>query len=75
MQLSYKLNVWSRSLEGVAQLCVKAFADALQVIPYILASNAGLYPLKIVSELLSRHSNGEIHAGINIRKVSIWYYN
>ncbi|CAL9038678.1 unnamed protein product, partial [Musa banksii] len=48
--------------------CIKEFAEALEVIPYTLAENAGLNPLVIVTELWNRHAQGETNAGINVRK-------
>ncbi|CAL9776862.1 unnamed protein product, partial [Musa acuminata subsp. burmannicoides] len=44
------------------------FAEALEVIPYTLAENAGLNPIVIVTELRNRHAQGESNAGINVRK-------
>lgn len=34
----------ARSLPGVSQMCVKRFAEALEVVPYTLAENAGASP-------------------------------
>jgi len=50
---------------------VKAFANALEVIPYTLAENAGLNPIKIVTELRNRHILGEKYTGINVRKSTV----
>ena len=50
--------------------CVRAYADALEVIPSTLAENAGLNPISTVTELRNRHAQGEKTAGINVRKVS-----
>lgn len=49
-------------------MCVKAFAEALEIIPYTLAENAGLDPIKFVTELRNAHNKGEINAGINVKK-------
>lgn len=49
---------------------VRAFAEALEVIPFTLAENAGLNPIEIVTELRNRHAQGDTAAGINVRKVS-----
>nr|GFC34882.1 T-complex protein 1 subunit delta [Tanacetum cinerariifolium] len=54
------------------------FAEALEVVPYTLAENAGLNPITIVTELRNRHAQGEINAGINVRKgqiTNIWEEN
>lgn len=53
------------------QYCFRAYADALEVVPFTLAENAGLNPIATVTELRNRHANGEIHTGINVRKVSL----
>jgi len=71
IEVSQKLHAWSRSLSGVKQLCVKAYAEALEVIPFTLAENAGLDPMAIVTELRNKHAMGEKYAGINVRKGSV----
>jgi T-complex protein 1 subunit delta len=48
--------------------CVRAFAEALEIIPYTLAENAGLNPIEIVTELRNHHASGRKHYGINVRK-------
>jgi T-complex protein 1 subunit delta len=50
------------------QYCVRAFAEALEVIPYTLAENAGLNPINIVTELRNKHKSGESSFGINVKK-------
>ena len=35
---------------------MRAFADALEVVPFTLAENAGLNPIAIVTELRNRHA-------------------
>lgn len=53
--------------------CVRAFAEALEVVPYTLAENAGLNPIQIVTELRNLHAqdNGVgAYYGINVKKVS-----
>ncbi len=59
------------SLQGMESFCVRAFAEAMEVVPYTLAENAGLNPIQIVTELRNRHAAGEKYAGINVRKGSI----
>ncbi|KAI4365819.1 hypothetical protein MLD38_021773 [Melastoma candidum] len=71
IELSRQLGAWSKVLHGMEGFCVKSFAEALEVIPYTLAENAGLNPIAIVTELRNRHAQGEINAGINVRKGQI----
>jgi thermosome len=66
MELSKKINEFSNTLSGREQLAVREFANALEFIPSTLAENAGLDPIDILTELKSRHDNGEKYAGINI---------
>jgi len=56
------------NLQGVDAYCFRVFAEALEVVPSILAENAGLSPISTVTELRNRHARGELHAGINVRK-------
>ncbi|XP_064485087.1 T-complex protein 1 subunit delta-like [Ornithodoros turicata] len=71
MELSLQLTEQSRLLTGLDAYCVRAFAEALEVVPYTLAENAGLNPIATVTELRNRHAEGEKQAGINVRKGSV----
>lgn len=71
MELSHQLSEWAKSLSGMDQLCVNRFAEALEVIPYTLSENAGLTPIKMVTQLRHAHATGQKHAGINVRKGTI----
>ena len=67
MEIAQKLQVASRDIFGVESYCVKAFAEALEIIPYTLAENAGLDPVKFVTELRNAHTKGEINSGVNVK--------
>lgn len=71
IELSIKLSEYANTLTGMEQYCFRAFAEALEVIPFTLAENAGLNPIATVTELRNRHAQGEITAGINVRKGAI----
>ena len=72
VEASQQLGKWARTLSGMDAVCVKAFADALEVIPYTLAENAGLNPIEIVTELRNKHATtGNANFGINVRKGTI----
>lgn len=71
MEMSLRLGERARTLRGLEAHCVKAFAEALEVVPYTLAENAGLHPIATVTELRNRHAQGERDAGINVRKGSV----
>lgn len=71
IEVSRQLGAWAKTLQGMESYCIRAFAEALEVIPYTLAENAGLNPIAIVTELRNRHANGEVNTGINVRKGTI----
>jgi len=71
IELSLKLADYARTLVGMDAYCVRAFAEAMEIIPYTLAENAGLNPIATVTELRTRHAKGEVNAGINVRKGSV----
>jgi T-complex protein 1 subunit delta len=71
IEMSLKLTSYAQGLEGVDNYCFRGFAEALEVIPSTLAENAGLNPIATVTELRSRHAQGERNAGINVRKGAI----
>jgi len=66
--LSLRLNEISSTLTGLKSICYRAFAEALEIIPFTLAENAGLNPIQTVTELRQKHAQGEKTTGINVRK-------
>ncbi|KAH0621824.1 hypothetical protein JD844_023470 [Phrynosoma platyrhinos] len=71
IELALRLNEYSRILSGMESYCVRAYGEALEIIPSTLAENAGLNPISTVTELRNRHAQGEKTAGINVRKGGI----
>jgi len=68
IELSLRLGEWARTLAGLDAYCARAYADALELIPYTLAENAGLNPIELVTALRARHAAGETAAGINVKR-------
>eukprot|EP00850_Spirogloea_muscicola_P002184 SM000008S22273 [mRNA] locus=s8:816314:819159:+ [translate_table: standard] len=68
IEVSWQLGAWAKTLQGMESYCVRAFAEAMEVVPYTLAENAGLNPIAIVTELRNHHAMGEVNTGINVRK-------
>lgn len=71
IEMALQLAAYANTLEGVDAYCFRAFAEAMEVIPSTLAENAGLNPIATVTELRNKHAQGEINAGINVRKGAI----
>lgn len=70
-EASLKLQEYARGLTGMDSYCFQAFADALEVIPYTLAENAGMKPIEVVTELRKKHNDGVKGAGINVKKGTV----
>lgn len=58
---------WVKTLSGADRYIAREFAEALEVIPYTLAENAGMHPIGIVTELRQRHACGEKTMGIDVK--------
>jgi chaperonin GroEL (HSP60 family) len=67
IELSLRLRDYGQSVGGREQLAIEAFAEAMEIIPWTLAENAGMDALDIVIELKNAHSKrGGKNIGINI---------
>ena len=66
VELSRNLRLFSDSLSGREQLAIRAFADAVEVIPRTLAENAGLDPIDVLTALKNAHDKGNKWAGIDV---------
>jgi len=71
MEVAQKLQTLSREMFGTDSYCVRAYGEALELIPYTLAENAGMDPINLVTELRNRHINDEKFVGLNLRKNTI----
>lgn len=71
IELALRLAQHAQTITGIDAYCFRAFANAMEVIPSTLAENAGLNPIATVTELRNRHAQGDISAGINVRKGAI----
>ncbi|HEX9318973.1 MAG TPA: thermosome subunit beta [Nitrososphaeraceae archaeon] len=62
-----KLREWSNTLSGREQLAAEKFAESLEVIPLLLAENAGMDPIDTLTELRSKQTKGSKWSGIDVR--------
>ncbi|XRP96388.1 thermosome subunit beta [Methanocaldococcus sp. 16A] len=62
IELAKRLRKYAETVAGREQLAVKAFADALEVIPRTLAENSGLDPIDMLVKLRAAHEKegGEV---------------
>jgi len=71
IEVALRLRDHALGMTGMDAYCMKAYADALEIIPYTLAENAGMKPIQIVAELRKYHAEGEKGAGINVKKNAV----
>ncbi|MFC7188017.1 thermosome subunit beta [Halorubrum yunnanense] len=66
VELASRLRDYADSVTGREQLAVEAFADSLELIPRVLAENAGLDAIDLLVDLRAAHEGGDAHAGLNV---------
>ena len=66
VELARRVRDYADSVSGREQLAVEAFADALELVPRVLAENAGLDAIDTLVDLRSAHDNGDETAGLNV---------
>jgi len=71
VELAKRLNDYADSVSGREQLAIEAFADSLEVVPRVLAENAGLDSIDTLVDLRAAHSDGEERAGLNVHSGEI----
>ncbi|WP_349292214.1 thermosome subunit beta [Halobacterium zhouii] len=66
VELADRLRNYADSVSGREQLAVEAYADALELVPRVLAENAGLDSIDTLVDLRSAHEDGDQRAGLNV---------
>ncbi|KAK5095513.1 T-complex protein 1 subunit gamma [Exophiala xenobiotica] len=80
MAVAVRLAQRSKQIEGVAQWPYRAVADAMEVIPRTLIQNAGASPIRILTQLRAKQSEGKSNYGvdgdtgavIDMRELGVW---
>jgi thermosome len=66
VELASRLRDYADSVSGREQLAVEAFADSLELVPRVLAENAGLDSIDTLVDLRAAHEDGRTRAGLNV---------
>jgi thermosome len=66
VEIASRLRDYADSVSGREQLAVEAFADAAEVVPRVLASNAGLDSIDTLVDLRAAHEAGDTRAGLDV---------
>ena len=78
-ELSRRINLYAAKVKGREQLAVKAFADALEIVPTAIAQNAGLDPIDTMVDLREKHSTpANKWYGVNVKEgksADMWKMN
>jgi thermosome len=71
MELSRRLSEYADSVGGREQLAIKAFSEAIEIIPRSLAENAGLDPVDMIVKLRTKHGKGRTTDGLDVFKSDV----
>jgi len=66
VEMSKQMREYAETLSGREQLAVRAFADAMEIVPKTLAENAGLDQIEMLMKVRSAHGQGDANAGIDL---------
>ena len=70
IEASLRLRIQSTAAtDDIHSQCMRAFADALEVIPYTLAENSDINPAAVVTALRRQHAEGQTVSGLDIGDV------
>jgi len=66
IELAHQLQSFGATVPGLEQYSVLKFAEALEVVPKILADNCGSNHTEVITALYAAHQKGEKSAGVDI---------
>jgi thermosome len=66
VEVAKRLREYADSVSGREQLAIESYADAIEVVPRVLAENAGLDSIDTLVDLRAAHSDGDERAGLNV---------
>ena len=66
--LSLDLRAFANDIGGKEQLAIEKFAESIEAIPMIIAENAGLDAIQVLTNLKTSHKNGQTDLGVDIVK-------
>jgi T-complex protein 1 subunit delta len=68
IELCRRLEAFAQTVDkGALSQVIKAYSEALEVIPTTLAENCGISPIKVITELRNKHQNGFVNAGLRAK--------
>jgi len=70
IELARQVAQWAETHPGLEQYSINKFAEALEIIPRVLAENSGVKPKEVISKLYAAHSEGNKNMGFDIEAES-----
>jgi len=66
IELAAQVAAFGAATPGLEQYAINRYAEALEVVPRILAENSGQNPVDVISALYAAHAAGHAGAGVDI---------
>lgn len=66
IELSRKLHEFADARPGLDQYAIKKYAEALEVVPRVLAETSGFDATNVISTLVAAHASEQNTAGLNV---------
>jgi len=66
IELAHQLQLFGATVPGLEQYAVLKFAEALEVVPKILADNSGSSYIDVITAMYAAHQKGEKFAGVDV---------
>ena len=66
MELAHRISRLASSTPGLEQYAIGKYAEALEVVPRVLAEGAGLPATDVISALYTAHAGGKSAAGVDV---------
>lgn len=66
IELAHQLQLFGATVPGLDQYAVLKFAEALEIVPKILADNCGHSHIDVITALYAAHQKGEKAAGVDV---------
>jgi len=69
--IAHGLRTAALEMTGTDAYCTRAYAEAMEVVPYTLAENAGMNPIEIVTNLRKAHAEGNFGSGVDVKRAKV----
>ncbi|RHY31570.1 hypothetical protein DYB32_003373 [Aphanomyces invadans] len=66
IEVARQIEAFGNTTPGLDQYAIKKFAEALEIVPRMLAENAGQQGTQVISSLYAAHGAGKPNAGVDV---------